>query len=453
MYLKKLKIILQSNEIYYLLLLITILITSLKIFLVVTFPYEKENTTKIGIVQNIQIDGNQLTLQLKNKIQGKYTIQSKKEKQWISKSINIGDKIKLEGILSQTNQLNEFIMIKKYQKLKSRTNLWIKIKRFIIKKASKNAYLKAFILGDKGDLSQEEITSYQENGISHLLALSGMHVTIISTILFKILQILFPKKKIAYQLTNIFLLLYLNIVELSPSILRATIFYILSIQNKLYQLSIKPINLWIMVLSIVLLINPFYLINVGFQYSFFISFILIFMREWINNSKTKINQFLKISYLSYIASIPISLFHFYQINVLSILYNLIFIPYITIIVFPLSLLTLGINQILPVYNIVTTILREASLLLNKMKYLTIICKKLSFVIYIIYVISIFYYLYYLKQGKKKYPISLIILLLIHTIYPKIYSKSYIEMIDQTTPNMIQRISGIFERKPLISREI
>ena len=72
---------------------------------------------------------------------------------------------------------------------------------------------------------------------------------------------------------------------------------------------------------------------------------------------------------------------------------------------------------------------------------------LLYIVYYIYIFIIFY------KKKKLLVVLLIIILSIHYFIPYFDSNTFIEMIDQTTPNMIQRISRIFERNPLISKEI
>ena len=124
-------------------------------------------------------------------------------------------------------------------KLISKTkNPYYLIKRFFIKKTSSNKYLKAFILGDKSDIESKVQTSYQENGISHLFAISGMHITLLSSIILKLLNSLSENKR--YLLTSILLVFYLLLIGLSPSALRGVLFFILFSINKIYYLYIKP---------------------------------------------------------------------------------------------------------------------------------------------------------------------------------------------------------------------
>ena len=100
------------------------------------------------------------------------------------------------------------------------------------------------------------------------------------------------------------------IIGLSPSALRGVLFFILFSINKIYYFYIKPQNIFIVVLSISLLINPYYIYEVGFQYSFLISLILLLTSSSITGNY--LQKLLKTSILSFLISIPISLYNYYQ---------------------------------------------------------------------------------------------------------------------------------------------
>ena len=66
---------------------------------------------------------------------------------------------------------------------------------------------------------------------------------------------------------------------------------------------------------------------------------------------------------------------------------------------------------------------------------------------------VLYYLFIYLFLYNKRNIYIFIILIIHKFSPYINSNLEVTYLDQTTPNMIQRISGIFERNALISKEI
>ena len=431
----KLRKTLLYNYPYYILLVITIFITVIRLLI----PKESnfyDNSNKVtGVVTKITIT-DKTTLYIKSK----ETVIATTNK--ILNNINIGDKVTIYGEFTKpTENTNKYLFnyqkylyrknihyqvrINKILKIKSNSNIYYLIKNVIIKRLNNNPYLYTFILGDKTYLKKDVITSYQVNGISHLFAISGMHITLLSTLIDKLLKKIKLKEEKRYLIITIILLIYLLIVGLSPSILRGVLFYILFKLNNIKYFFINPINLFITVVSLSLLINPNYIYDVGYQYSYLISFSLLKLSSKLQE-KNYFKSLLKVSIISFIVSLPITLYNFSQINILGIFYNLLFVPFVSIIIFPISLLSLIIPPITYILNLTTKLLETISLFLSKITIGIIIFKRLSLIIYFIYFILIIIYL--IRQNKKILYI-LFILLIIHILLPCIDTNSNIIFLD------------------------
>lgn len=441
----KLRKILLSNYFYYIILFVILLLSIIRIIIPNKSIYKEGNIKQEFIVTKITIDEDKLTMNLSNKetLIGTYYFKTKQEQIKFKNNIHLGDKIKIEGELVlpkentnkylynykkylSTKNINYLINISNYKKTKSTKNILYIIKQKIIEYLNNHPYLNAFILGNKSYIKTDVIKSYQENAISHLFAISGMHISLLSSIILKILKRITSEEK-SYLVTSIFLIIYLFLVGLSPSILRGVLFFILFSINKIYYFYIKPINIFILTLSVTLLINPLYIYDIAFQYSFLISFTLIYMSDYLKG--TYFISLLKVSFLSFIVSIPISLINYFQINLLSIIYNLIYVPFISIIVFPLTLITSIFKFLLPIYNLLIYLLETTSLLLSKLSILKLIFYRLPDLFYIIYFILIIIILIKLKQNNYKYLFILIFFLLIHYLYPTITRSNYLIMLD------------------------
>lgn len=434
----KLRKILLHDTLFYIIFTLVVLLTIFRLSIVKKSIYNT-NTKKVeGIVKDIYIIDDKVDITLKAK-EDLIVTYYKKDKEQIN--INLGDKILVIGEFTKpaSPKIQYLFNYKKYLerkniyfkvqatsiiKLKNNKNIFYEIKKIIIKRIP-NRYLYTFILGDKKYLDKDVIRSYQENGISHLFAISGMHITLLTGMLSKLLKKMKVSEEQEYFIITIFLINYLIIVGITPSILRGILFYIFFTLNKLYYFYIKPVNIYLFIISLSLLVNPNYLFDIAFQYSYLISLSLISLSSTLQ-SNNYIKSLLKVSIISFIVSIPITIRNFYQINILSIIYNLFYVPLVSIVIFPMSLLVLIIPKLNIIYNIFIIILETTSTFFSKINTLKLVFIKLPDIVYIIYFIIILIYIF---RNKKEYLYILLILLTVHFSIPIISNNNYIDIID------------------------
>lgn len=256
-----------------------------------------------------------------------------------------------------------------------------------------------------------------------------MHITLLSSILLKILGKLKLKEKLKYFVVGILLVFYLVLVGFSASILRAVLFFILFSINKIYYFYVKPTNIFITVLFISIIINPNYIYDVGFLYSFSISFSLIVLGDYINKYHNYFLKLLMTSLISFIVSIPITIYNFNQINILSIIYNLFYVPFISIIVFPFSLLTFFIPILENVLNLLIKLLEISALTLDKINFSKFVFCNINFIFLIVYYAFIIMFFIGMVQKKYAFMPFLIVLVIFHYFYPIASNKNYFVMLD------------------------
>jgi len=433
----KLRILLLRNILYYVILGIALLyFVFVNYFVQYESKYNNVSSLEV-IITNIVKKNYGFKLDLKNdeKFIGYYYLEEK-DMDIFYNEYSIGDKvyIEVEDKVINNNTLENTFNYKKYlynkkiyktfeiktmEKVRDNKNIVYFIKDFLYRRSNKleksYPYINTLLFGNKNDLDSDVTSSYSENGISHLFAISGSHISVFVIILEGILKKFKIGENKRYIFLIVFLLLFMFLTNFSMSVVRASLFTILLFVNKIFYFYIKPENILLLTLSIIIFFNPLNLYDVGLLYSFFISLSLIIMSSYINKSSSYFMKLLKVSIISFVVSLPITIGNFYQINFLSIIYNLFFVPYVSFIVLPLVL----ISYIFPFFDgllyVFVLIMENISLFLARIDISKIILCKPNVSINVLYIMSIILFLRGLYLNKRRYFTLLIIIFLINYI--------------------------------------
>lgn len=220
--------------------------------------------------------------------------------------------------------------------------------------------IKALLLGIRSDLLQETQQNYIDAGIIHILAISGLHIGIITMIFSYILSFFIRNKKYNWLKISILILIiwcYAFLTGLSASVVRAaTMFSFLSFAIELKKRQGIYDNL-VLSLFVLLLFNPFFVFDVGFQLSYFAVFSIVTFLPILRNifhSKYKIIQktwdLLSVSFSAQIGVLPISILYFHQFSGLFFISNLIILPVLgLILILGILILVLSVTKTLPLF--------------------------------------------------------------------------------------------------------
>lgn len=439
-YLKKLKIILQSKYFYVILLTITIIYC----FILLKFNYYHTNyniysTKFVGIITNIVKKEKLNIITVKNK---EYILVYDYGKA----NYSIGDKIDIEGSFKRPDINSNFYLFNYRNYLMSKSTYWIveaenikilghgnifyKFKKNIIKRIDNigNPYLNAFIIGDTSSISKDVKESYQINGISHLFAISGMHIGLIIFIINFVFKKIF-KFNNSSIIIIILLLFYLFLTGCSKSIVRASIFYICMIINKKFNLNVSSIGILLMMICINLVINPFNIYNTAFLFTYTVTIALVVNYRFINEVKIYFHKLFRVSLISFLVTMPIVINNYFQINLLSIILNLIFVPFVSLFIFPISVVVFLIPTLNPILQFLIYILENLSLFFSKIDYLKITLCHINIFFFSFYYIVIIIILISINKKKYERLLLLVILIFIHTNYRYIDSNMYSIIID------------------------
>lgn len=198
--------------------------------------------------------------------------------------------------------------------------------------------LGGIVFGDDAIASPDEIKlSFAHSGLLHILAASGMNVALIYGIWFFILR----RFRVPFNLTvssGIFVIIFYSLMTgLGPSVIRATSMLIFILVGKLIDRDAHSISLLSFVALLMLIYNPAYINDVGFQLSFLVTFgLLVTAPVVFDKVKSMPNWLSGAIFVPIIAQIwvaPIQMYYFNSFSLYSVFANIAILPFLTIISF------------------------------------------------------------------------------------------------------------------------
>ncbi|MBM7597905.1 competence protein ComEC [Virgibacillus halotolerans] len=230
---------------------------------------------------------------------------------------------------------------------KSRTALIARVEKSISKETA--AWLNALVLGDDSLIDDNTVELFQKWSLSHILAISGLHVGLIVALMYFILikLNLFTKEK-AQWVMIFFLPFYALIAGGEPSVWRASTMVLMFIILNKTRMNLSVTDTLSIVFLLLILFDKYIVYHIGFQLSFIVTFGLILSRKWFSTTKPPLIQVLKISFVSQMMIVPLQIAYFSIFQPLSILLNFIIVPYFSLFVIPFMFILMLITIVFPV---------------------------------------------------------------------------------------------------------
>lgn len=308
--------------------------------------------------------------------------------------------------------------------------------------------LKTLLLGKRNDLDEELYQNYVDAGAVHILAISGLHVGIITSILLFFLQkipnTLLSYRLIRYLTLSIGLWAFALIAGSSPSVLRATLMFNLIGLSLLIRDKGGRFDSLMLSMLFLLLINPSYLYDVSFQLSYaavfsILTFYPIALRWWFPENKyvRYLWSLVAVGFTAQIVVIPISLYYFHQFSILFFISNLVVVPLLQPILI-LGILCLLLASTVGLPNIIIFITEKLIWLMNTVIRLiaeqeffiirNIQFNTLTLIASLLIVISIIWWRHYLHQKAVKAILISIFILQVVLFYNKYQLSTTEEML-------------------------
>jgi competence protein ComEC len=217
--------------------------------------------------------------------------------------------------------------------------------------------INALLFGQRQDMDKDTTTSYTNAGVVHILAISGLHFTLLFIGLNWLLKPLKRAKRIGYLghfiIIMVLMWLFAFITGLSASVVRAVAMFSFVLTGELFNRRANIYNSLAVSALVLLLAKPNFLFDAGFQLSYIAVFAIVWLQpiySRMKRSKYWLVNFAKdtvaISLVAQIGILPLSLYYFNQFPLLFLLANVVVIP-LSNVVLGLGIAVLLLNFIFP----------------------------------------------------------------------------------------------------------
>ncbi len=272
-------------------------------------------------------------------------------------------------------------------------------------------FIRALVLGDGTGLDREFKSSLQSIGVSHLLVISGLHVSLFLLFLGFLYKIFKIPSRFQQTISYCFLISYFIITGFLVSVWRVLFTLILHNFKKRYDFAYSGLDLLSFNFILVVLIFP----TILFQYRFIFTYIIAFSLLLIQPILKKILKVKSLLYKFILQNITISFASFFivlpfvtkigaRVNFTSVIYNLVYIPFVSYIFLPCSLLCFCFPFLNSFYSHLCSMFSFVTIFLSKYPFLSLGLSILPVFFFVLYYIL---YMFIIVSKRKKIKYSMI----------------------------------------------
>lgn len=288
-------------------------------------------------------------------------------------------------------------------------------------------YIKALIFGDKRELSDEITSAFKNLGIIHLLSISGLHISLLIMITDKLLTKVTVTRETNRLIMLVFLPVFGVFAGFGISVFRAVVQAWIRCFSDLQKWSLTSLDCWSIAFISALLLNPSFIYSIGFQLSYSMSFLMLFISQLsFFNQYTIWKQISFLNTVLFLASIPILSFHYFEFSLGVLLFNSIYIPFVSYVLMPGLLFIFIMSPLISMSDLFSLIeiimervlflMEEVTTVIDESVSLTFISGRLSYAVTIIWIIVFICALLVIEQKKSGYylpGIAVVFMLLLH----------------------------------------
>lgn len=283
--------------------------------------------------------------------------------------------------------------------------------------ASLAAEAEALIIGIQDQVDADINRAYQKLGITHLFAISGLHVALISWLFFQGLLRLRVRREFATLVLMVVLPIYALLAGGAPSVWRAVSVVEFVMLARYFRWRLPIDDALAISFIVFVLLQPGAVYQVGFQLSYLATVSLIYSSPILARARTWWMQGFLMTFVCQLLTYPILLLHFYELSLSSFLANVIFVPLFSFVILPINIVLLLIsfvpgpfaNWLFMLYEPARTFLTDVILFLQSVPYQMWVPGKPSVVWMIVLYASVFTTFICLIKGTRYWKVTIVIL--------------------------------------------
>ncbi|WP_059102681.1 DNA internalization-related competence protein ComEC/Rec2 [Shouchella shacheensis] len=300
----------------------------------------------------------------------------------------------------------------------------------------------ALTFGERAFVDAPVLGAYERLGIVHLLAISGLHVGLVTAALFYSAIRLGLTREKAMEGVMVFLPIFVMLTGVAPPVVRAASMAFVVLLCLRLKLRIHPFTGFSCIFFLFLLIQPYALFQLGFQLSFLVSFSLLLSAPTIHRRyRSYISRLLCLTGTAQLIGLPLILYHFFEWSLLSLPLNLVYIPFVSLLVLPASFLAVILDFILPlslnfplqVLALIVPVVHDWLLTLDGWRAPTLVVGRPSLVLMLAFFAAIVYMFVNWGQGRPGWwwrpALSLVVIMGIQVAAPYFKSEAVVTMLD------------------------
>ncbi|AIQ14025.1 hypothetical protein PDUR_20465 [Paenibacillus durus] len=212
-------------------------------------------------------------------------------------------------------------------------------------------YLKGLIIGMQDELDPETYRQFSRLGLTHILAISGMHVAVYAGFLLFVLSRLRLTKETALTVTLLLIPAYVLLSGAGPSVVRAGLMSMIALYAA--RMGVLKDGMHILSVSALLMLiwEPYFLLNVSFQLSFLVTAgLMVYVplaAPLVSFLPRRLGSAATVTLVAQLVSFPLTIYYFNQFAALSFAANLVLVPFITFAVLPAGTAALLLGKVWP----------------------------------------------------------------------------------------------------------